>query len=495
MRISIIVFMALTSMTSLCAQTTTSWEMLSWGSTSAADILVVDNGYIAGISYGTQDVVDGVLTFNRLASLVKFDKSLSIVDSVNFSAIPDHNAYVYSINLVGDSVYVLTFQMEVDASFQSLQHWSMHSFDIDLNRGNRYDLNTDSSIVFTTATLHADSSFFFVGRERNNLTVDSVFVFKHVDLSGGVLSDTALPFVVRPHVRSIWNVPNTDQILINVNTSPHSLVYYDMVNFRFDSVAASPYNIFQINTLYDGSHLGVDRRANELTSYVAFDDNGNLVESFVVDTTFSLKNRSQIARPFANAVDYDTVNDAIYIANLHHYSIDGPGPSSSSDTLIVDLYVHKVNPSDRSIIWKKSIEIINATGSNASNASLTSIRATSDGGSVVVFQSAAYSLGSGNVVYIIKLGPNGEVLSRNEIELEAPTMRLFPNPATSHLTIESDDFPVFTSIADLNGKILYNEPSLKHNHSINVEGWPKGVYLVNIRGEKGFSTIKKVIVK
>lgn len=492
MRISIIVFLALISMTSLCAQTTTSWQMVSWGSTGATDIIEVENGYIAGISYGTQDVVDGVLTFYRMASLVKFDKSLSIVDSVSFSAIPDHNAFVYSVNLVGDSVYVLTFQTEVDASILSLQHWSIHSFDIDLNRGNRYDLNTDSSIIFTTATLYADSSFLFVGRERNNMPLDSVFVFKHVDLSGGMLSDTTLSFVMRPQIRSIWNVPNTNQVLIN--TSPNSLVYYDTENFRFDSIVVSPYNIFQIFTLFDGMHFGVDRRQNELTSYVAFDDDGNLLESFVIDTTFTLKNRSQIARPFANAMDYDTVSDAIYIANLHHYFIDGIGPSSSTDTLIVDLYVHKVNPVDRSIIWKKSIEIINATGMNARNASLVSIRATSDGGSVVVFQSAAYSM-DGSVVYIIKLGPNGEVLSRNEIQLEDPILRLYPNPATSQLTIESDDFPVFISIADMNGKILFNAQSSKYNHTVDVEGWPNGVYLVHVRGENGFSTAKKVIVR
>jgi hypothetical protein len=492
MRITIFVFLTMTSLSYLCAQTTTAWGMLSWGNTGAIDIVEVENGYISGVGYGTQGVVDGVFTVNAYASLVKFNEDLILVDSVYFPAMPDHNIYIHSTHLVGDSVYVLTFQMEIDGSVGSIRHWSIHSFDTDLNRGNRHNLSVDSSVVFIEAMLYEDSSFFFTGVNRNIGFVDSVFVFKHLNLQGAILSDTALSYVTLPVYTSLWSVPNSNQIVINRRSN--WLIYYNMQNFSFDSIVASPNDIRQINTVADGLNLGVHITPNELTSYVAFDDDGALDEFFVIDTTFSLKNRSLIARPFGNAVDFDTVNDALYIANLHHYYFDGPGPSPRSDTLIVDLIIHKVNPIDRSIIWKKTIEITNATGIDQRHASLTGIRATSDGGSVVAFQTAANSM-SGSVLYLIKLGPNGELLSRNDFELEKPALRLYPNPVTSQLSIESDDFPVFVSIADLNGKIVFNEDSLKRNHSVNVEAWTKGVYFIYIRGENGYSTIKKVVVK
>ncbi|MDZ4747947.1 MAG: T9SS type A sorting domain-containing protein [Saprospiraceae bacterium] len=65
-----------------------------------------------------------------------------------------------------------------------------------------------------------------------------------------------------------------------------------------------------------------------------------------------------------------------------------------------------------------------------------------------------------------------------------PNLNIYPNPASTHLHIESDG-PVSLDLMDLQGRILMHTP-LSINYNLGVVEFPRGMYLLRISHGAGY---------
>lgn len=92
--------------------------------------------------------------------------------------------------------------------------------------------------------------------------------------------------------------------------------------------------------------------------------------------------------------------------------------------------------------------------------------------------------------YINVLGCNSTVAETEEWEI-----RLFPNPATTHVEVNSDKKEVMLVVRDVLGKEMMKTESYAKSHSIHVEAWPKGVYTVEVTESSAGKTYLKLVVE
>lgn len=77
--------------------------------------------------------------------------------------------------------------------------------------------------------------------------------------------------------------------------------------------------------------------------------------------------------------------------------------------------------------------------------------------------------------------------------LSEKAFSIYPNPTSSHLTIETDDQADYiAAIIDLQGKIHQTNTITAANLTINVESLPKGIYVLRLSSEKGQANKKFV---
>ena len=75
-----------------------------------------------------------------------------------------------------------------------------------------------------------------------------------------------------------------------------------------------------------------------------------------------------------------------------------------------------------------------------------------------------------------------------------PEVRLWPNPATDKITIESEaDFPIKSiAITDLQGRLLTVLPGNDVRHTLNIHKLPVGTYIAHIETKAGITDVKFV---
>ena len=75
-----------------------------------------------------------------------------------------------------------------------------------------------------------------------------------------------------------------------------------------------------------------------------------------------------------------------------------------------------------------------------------------------------------------------------------PEVRLWPNPATDRITIESEaDFPIKSiAITDMQGQLITVLPGSDVRHTLNIHKLPAGTYIAHIETKAGISDVKFV---
>lgn len=78
-----------------------------------------------------------------------------------------------------------------------------------------------------------------------------------------------------------------------------------------------------------------------------------------------------------------------------------------------------------------------------------------------------------------------------------PEVRLWPNPATVKITIESEEeFPIVSvAVADMQGTILTLLPVNDVRCTLNVHNLAPGTYLAHVQTKAGISDVKFVVVR
>ena len=86
-------------------------------------------------------------------------------------------------------------------------------------------------------------------------------------------------------------------------------------------------------------------------------------------------------------------------------------------------------------------------------------------------------------------------MSVPEYDGPKPEVRLWPNPATNRVTIESEeDFPIISvSVADMQGTILTLLPVNDVRCTLNVHNLAPGTYLAHVQTKAGISEVKFVV--
>lgn len=74
-----------------------------------------------------------------------------------------------------------------------------------------------------------------------------------------------------------------------------------------------------------------------------------------------------------------------------------------------------------------------------------------------------------------------------------PVFRIYPNPASDLLTVETDQTGLhFIEITSLAGQLLFAERMEGNTHQIDLSPFQKGICFISIRSEE-FVTTKKII--
>ena len=86
---------------------------------------------------------------------------------------------------------------------------------------------------------------------------------------------------------------------------------------------------------------------------------------------------------------------------------------------------------------------------------------------------------------------NTVFLSSNDI---SSTFKVFPNPASSYVKIQANDFSNRIVIYDLNGSILLNKIYNQNQIEISVDFLSSGIYVLKVINDSGF-IYRKIIIR
>ena len=84
-------------------------------------------------------------------------------------------------------------------------------------------------------------------------------------------------------------------------------------------------------------------------------------------------------------------------------------------------------------------------------------------------------------------------VGKNHLVYESKDLNLYPNPANTHITIETGVSELYTlRITSLNGQQLFNKEMEGHTHQLDLSSFQKGIYFITIRSND-FITTRKVV--
>ncbi len=91
---------------------------------------------------------------------------------------------------------------------------------------------------------------------------------------------------------------------------------------------------------------------------------------------------------------------------------------------------------------------------------------------------------SADMVIEDQFGPDDLPVS----EIETIDLKIYPNPASTRLTIESDREMIRIRIIDMIGQTIYTGEATPFSHTIDTSGLPNGVYILRVETTAGITT-------
>ena len=165
------------------------------------------------------------------------------------------------------------------------------------------------------------------------------------------------------------------------------------------------------------------------------------------------------------------------------YVIAGSSPSTDGDVIgndgVIEFWIVKLTEVGE-LQWQKTLG-----GTKADRA--FSIQQTSDGGYIVCgyawSNDGDVSVNKGKTDYwVVKLSPESSSTSN----LSAQTLEIYPNPATSTISLNFSDeeSTLSVQITDLLGQIIHHQ-TISTNQPINISDLPNGFYLLSATTPSG----------
>jgi len=134
-------------------------------------------------------------------------------------------------------------------------------------------------------------------------------------------------------------------------------------------------------------------------------------------------------------------------------------------------------------IWDKRI------GENGNYYLLYDVLATKDGGCLL--SGCVYDYLSGSYqkdIFIVKLDSNGTTIWTKDIKLPAAAISVYPNPCSKELNLnlsEGNKYIVEYSIFDIQAKLLLQKQLNATQTKIDIQNLASGVYIIEVRTNKG----------
>jgi len=104
---------------------------------------------------------------------------------------------------------------------------------------------------------------------------------------------------------------------------------------------------------------------------------------------------------------------------------------------------------------------------------------------------------SGGVYFMTITNPAGDKMYFKSLvelasaESQMNRVRLYPNPVSDYIQIDTQQYINSVKITDAAGEIILSESPKKKNHQINLQKLPGGIYYISINNEKADRFIKK----
>lgn len=115
-----------------------------------------------------------------------------------------------------------------------------------------------------------------------------------------------------------------------------------------------------------------------------------------------------------------------------------------------------------------------------------------DSMNIVILSSDTSIFETGSTLYIDDLFIDATVSSNSNIN-NYPSIKIFPNPVSSYLTIQSDAIINLVNIGKPNGVIVYKDPKQDNLKRINVSNFKPGLYFVSVKTNRT-QIIKKIFI-
>ncbi len=75
---------------------------------------------------------------------------------------------------------------------------------------------------------------------------------------------------------------------------------------------------------------------------------------------------------------------------------------------------------------------------------------------------------------------------------KAPDLKLYPNPARNFLTVEGLSPTANLRVLSLDGRVLLEQPTRDHTHTLDIRNLPEGIYLLQVQSAEGMYAKKFV---
>jgi hypothetical protein len=178
--------------------------------------------------------------------------------------------------------------------------------------------------------------------------------------------------------------------------------------------------------------------------------------------------------------DVSTINDVFFRENGDLITMGGVDDldSNSSDILIMRL------DSNWNVLWKRRYTYPYRQGAFAPNENISEvIQLKEDGYLISGFTRGTDSIPSTQDAFLMKIDTNGCWQSGCQfvgLEPKLPAMQsinLYPNPARDILNIEHQEQGLELKVYSMQGSMIHHQLITENKSSIELSGWPNGLYL------------------
>lgn len=417
------------------------------------------------------------------------------------------NGYLLKINEYGDVLYEIVFENgSQPCGFFNIHLWNgqfyviggTNTLDFPYNAELWYlNLDETMSVIdenksgvplgkwfsYMNSIIDSDTNIVITGYissydEKNNPIINNDPFFYKLSIEGDSINTSFFDYN-SPFKFSFDIIENTNNSkyyaftshLTNISLGQKVILDKDFNIIQIDSIPFGVYDFYSPIYISDSTILVCGKGGPTLSS----NNNLNILEineqTEIVEYCYFGK---------IDTVDYpayfsstNNLDNEIFIGGTSNLDLSNPFFSSQQSWY----YLVKLN-SALNVEWQKWY-------GGDSYYHLYSILATNDGGCIMTGTRYDHlTQDFERDIYIVKVNSEGLITWTQEIMVNQRTYRLFPNPGTDQVTIETSDTNNYFELFDINGKRVFEKKLESNSEIINTSNLSSGQYIFRLYNNK-----------